>query len=378
LSNPKTAIVHEWFVGYAGSERVVESFTNLWPDADVFSLVDFLDDGERRIILKGKRAHTSFIQKLPFARKRHRNYLPLFPKAIEKLDLSSYDIIISSSHAVAKGIKKNINQLHITYCHSPMRYIWDQADQYLSGTKGLIAKIFIKYLRNWDLRSAGNVDYFIANSHHIAEKIKRIYNRESKVIYPPVDVDKFGVNEHKEDYYLTASRMVPYKRNDLIVDTFNAMPDKKLVVIGKGPELKKIKSIAKENIQVLGYQSPEVLKDYMQKAKAFVFAAEEDFGIIVVEAMSCGTPVISWNNGGTAETVIDGKTGIHFSEQTKESIITAINKFETSLNMFDPRVVRSHAEQFSRKFFEENISSFLKKKVEEFFNNSHTTISDKI
>ncbi len=378
MSNPKTAIVHEWFVGYAGSERVVESFTNLWPDADVFSLVDFLDDGERRIILKGKRAHTSFIQKLPFARKRHRNYLPLFPKAIEKLDLSSYDIIISSSHAVAKGIKKNINQLHITYCHSPMRYIWDQADQYLSGTKGLIAKIFIKYLRNWDLRSAGNVDYFIANSHHIAEKIKRIYNRESKVIYPPVDVDKFGVNEHKEDYYLTASRMVPYKRNDLIVDTFNAMPDKKLVVIGKGPELKKIKSIAKENIQVLGYQSPEVLKDYMQKAKAFVFAAEEDFGIIVVEAMSCGTPVISWNNGGTAETVIDGKTGIHFSEQTKESIITAINKFETSLNMFDPRVVRSHAEQFSRKFFEENISSFLKKKVEEFFNNSHTTISDKI
>ena len=378
MSNPKTAIVHEWFVGYAGSERVVESFTNLWPDADVFSLVDFLDDGERRIILKGKRAHTSFIQKLPFARKRHRNYLPLFPKAIEKLDLSSYDIIISSSHAVAKGIKKNINQLHITYCHSPMRYIWDQADQYLSGTKGLIAKIFIKYLRNWDLRSAGNVDYFIANSHHIAEKIKRIYNRESKVIYPPVDVDKFGVNEHKEDYYLTASRMVPYKRNDLIVDTFNAMPDKKLVVIGKGPELKKIKSIAKENIQVLGYQSPEVLKDYMQKAKAFVFAAEEDFGIIVVEAMSCGTPVISWNNGGTAETVIDGKTGIHFSEQTKESIITAINKFETSLNMFDPRVVRSHAEQFSRKIFEENISGFLKKKVEEFFNNSHTTISDKI
>ncbi len=156
------------------------------------------------------------------------------------------------------------------------------------------------------------------------------------------------------------------------------MPDKKLVVIGKGPELKKIKSIAKENIQVMGYQSPEVLKDYMQKAKAFVFAAEEDFGIIVVEAMSCGTPVIAWNNGGTAETVIDGKTGIHFSEQTKESIITAINKFETSLNMFDPFVVRSHAEQFSRKIFEENISSFLKKKVEEFFNNSHTTISAKI
>ncbi|MCH9028190.1 MAG: glycosyltransferase family 4 protein [Bacteroidetes bacterium] len=378
MSDLKTAIVHEWFVGYAGSERVVESFTNIFPDADVFSLVDFLNDDERRIILKGKRAHTSFIQKLPFARKKHRNYLPLFPKAIEKLDLSGYDVILSSSHAVAKGVIKNPDQLHITYCHSPMRYIWDQADQYLKGTKGLIAKLFINYLRKWDLKSESNVDFFIANSHHIAEKIKRIYNRGAEVIYPPVDVDKFGMGEHKEDYYLTASRLVPYKRNDLIVEAFNAMPDKKLVVIGKGPELKKIKSIAKENIQVMGYQSPEVLKDYMQKAKAFVFAAEEDFGIIVVEAMSCGTPVIAWNNGGTAETVIDGKTGIHFSEQTKESIITAINKFETSLNMFDPRVVRSHAEQFSRKIFEENISSFLKKKVEEFFNNSHTTISTKI
>ncbi len=374
MKKTKTAIVHEWFVSYAGSERVVESFTNIWPDADVFSLVDFLNAADRNIILNGKQAHTSFIQKLPFARKKHRNYLPLFPKAIEKLDLSGYDIIVSSSHAVAKGIKKNVNQLHITYCHSPMRYIWDQADQYLGGAKGLIAKIFIKYLRNWDLRSAGNVDYFIANSYHIAEKIKRIYNRESKVIYPPVDIDKFGVSEHKEAYYLTASRLVPYKRNDLIVEAFNAMPDKKLVVIGKGPELKKIKSIAKENIQVMGYQSSEVLKDYMQKAKAFVFAAEEDFGIIVVEAMSCGTPVIAWNNGGTAETVIDGKTGIHFSEQTKESIITAINKFETSLSMFDPLVVRSHAEQFSRNIFEENISSFIKEKVEEFFNSSHTTI----
>ncbi len=366
--------MHEWFVSYAGSERVVESFTNIWPDADVFGLVDFLNADDRSIILNGKQAHTSFIQKLPLARKKHRNYLPLFPKAIEKLDLSGYDIIVSSSHAVAKGIKKNVNQLHITYCHSPMRYIWDQADQYLGGAKGLIAKIFIKYLRNWDLRSAGNVDYFIANSYHIAEKIKRIYNRESKVIYPPVDIDKFGVSEHKEAYYLTASRLVPYKRNDLIVEAFNAMPDKKLVVIGKGPELKKIKSIAKENIQVMGYQSSEILKDYMQKAKAFVFTAEEDFGIIVVEAMACGTPVIAWNNGGTAETVIDGKTGIHFSEQTKESIITAINKFETSLSMFDPLVVRSHAEQFSRKIFEENISSFIKEKVEEFFNSSHTTI----
>ena len=193
----KTAIVHEWLVNYAGSERVVESFTNIWPEADVFSLVDFLNDDQRKIILKGKKAKTSFIQKLPFAKKKHRNYLPLFPAAIEKLDLSGYDVIVSSSHAVTKGIKKTPNQLHITYCHSPMRYIWDQADQYLKGAKGLIAKLFINYLRKWDLKSASNVDFFIANSHHIAEKIKRIYNRDAEVIFPPVDVDKLEVSEYK-------------------------------------------------------------------------------------------------------------------------------------------------------------------------------------
>ena len=364
----KTAIVHEWFINYAGSERVVESFTNIWPDADVFSLVDFLNADDRSIILNGKQAHTSFIQKLPFARKKHRNYLPLFPKAIEKIDLSGYNIIISSSHAVAKGIKKNVGQLHITYCHSPMRYIWDQADQYLSGVKGLIVKIFIKYLRHWDLRSAGNVDYFIANSHHIAKKIKRIYNRESKVIYPPVDVETFVIGNDKEDFYLTASRMVPYKRIDLIVDAFNNMPDKKLIVIGHGPELKKIKSIAKRNIEIIGYQKPERLMEYMQKAKAFIFAAEEDFGIIVVEAMACGIPVIAWNYGGTSESVLDGKSGILFGDQTKESIISAVEKFGISSDKFDPDFIRGYAQKFSRKKFEENIKNFVDEKMNLFFN----------
>ena len=364
----KTALVHEWLVGYAGSERVVESFTNIWPESDVFSLVDFLTDEQREIILKGKRAKTSFIQKLPLAKKKHRNYLPFFPSAIERLDLSGYDVIVSSSHAVTKGIKKKSNQLHITYCHSPMRYIWDQADQYLKGTKGLIVKLFINYLRKWDLRSASNVDFFIANSHHIAEKIKRIYKRDAEVIYPPVDVDKFGMGEHKEDYYLTASRLVPYKKNDLIVEAFNAMPDKKLVVIGTGPELQRIKSIAKENIQVMGYQSSEVLKDYMQKANAFVFAAEEDFGIIVVEAMSCGTPVIAWDYGGTAETVIDGETGILFSKQTKDSIISAVKKFEGISGDFNPEMIRKHSKNFSRAKFENNIKNFVDEKVNLFFN----------
>jgi len=363
----KIAIIHEWFVNYAGSERVVESFTNIWPDADVFALVDFLNDEQRKKILKDKKATTSFIQKLPFAKKRHRNYLPLFPSAIEKLDLSDYDIIVSSSHAVAKGFKKKNSQLHITYCHSPMRYAWDQAEHYLHGFKGSIAKLFIKYLRKWDLQSASKVDFFIANSHHIAEKIKRIYRREAAVIYPPVDTDKFGVGNQKGDYYLAASRMVPYKKLDLAVEAFNQMPDQKLVVIGSGPEKEKIKSAAASNIEIVAHQDTDKLKMYMQKAKAFVFAAEEDFGILVVEAMACGTPVIALNKGGAKESVISGTTGILFNEQSSESIKNAVMQFENRKDFFDPLVIRKHSQKFSRVIFEENVKNFVNEKAQKFF-----------
>ena len=267
LENCKTAIIHEWLVSYAGSERCVESFTNIWKDADVFALVDFLNVEQRNIILKGKKAKISFIQKLPLARKKHRYYLPLFPTAIERLNLSDYELIISSNHAVSKGVKTNKNQLHISYCHSPMRYAWDQSGQYLTGVKGLFAKAFMNYLRNWDLKSAENVNYFIANSHHIAEKIKRIYNRDSAVIYPPVDVDKFNISEKKDDYYLIASRFVPYKKVDLVVEAFNKMPEKKLLVIGSGPEKEKIKSIARSHIEFLPHQEFPRLKEYLMKAK---------------------------------------------------------------------------------------------------------------
>lgn len=375
-TNFKTAIVHEWFVNYAGSERVVESFTNIWPEADVYSLVDFLTKEQRDIILKGKRAKTSFIQNLPFAKKKHRNYLPLFPGAIEKLDLSGYDLILSSSHAVTKGIKKTSKQIHITYCHSPMRYIWDQSDQYLKGTKGVIAKLFINYLKKWDLKSASNVDFFIANSHHIAEKIKRIYNRSAEVIYPPVDVDKFQVGENREEYFITASRMVPYKRLDLVIEAFNELPDKNLIVIGSGPEKEKLISKASSNIKIIGHQDTESLKVYLQKAKAFVFAAEEDFGIIVVEAMACGTPVIAWNYGGTGESVIDGETGILFSDQTKNSIISAVEKFENISGNFNPELIRKHSKKFSRVNFESNIKDYVEDKVKLFFNTENHIISD--
>lgn len=370
----KVAIVHEWFVNYAGSERVVESFLNIFPEADVFALVDFLNYEQRKQILKGKFAKTTFIQKLPLARNHHRKYLPLFPKAIESLDLLKYDLILSSSHAVTKGVRKNKNQIHISYCHSPMRYIWDEAERYFEaanlnkGFKKILATRILNYLRKWDLRSAQLPDYLIANSNFIAEKIKRIYKREAFVIYPPVDTNLFQLCETKEDFYLTASRLVPYKKIDLIVEAFSQMPDKKLVLIGSGPEKEKIKMMLKPNIQFLGYQEFDRLKNYMQKAKAFIFAAEEDFGIIVVEAMACGTPVIALNRGGTAETVVDNLTGIHFKNQSAEDIIKAVEKFENLRNHFSPRKISEYANRFNRNIFERSIKNFIDQKMKEFFN----------
>lgn len=363
----KTAIVHEWFVNYAGSERCVESFTNIWREADVFALVDFLNDEERDIILGGRKANTSFIQKLPFAKKRHRNYLPLFPRAVEKFNLKNYDIIISSSHSVAKGVLRKHKQLHISYCHSPMRYVWDSSEQYMRGIKGKAAKLFINFLRNWDMNSAANVDFFIANSNYIAGKIERIYRRKADVIYPPVDIDKFDLGNNRENFYLTASRLVPYKQIGLVVKAFNEMPDKNLKVIGSGPEKKKIRRLANKNIEIIDHQPPKKLKEYLQKARAFVFAAEEDFGIIVVEAMACGTPVIALNKGGTAESVIDGKTGILYEVQTPEALKEAIAAFDNSADSFNPGYIRKHSEQFSRKNFEERIKQYVTEKSKHYF-----------
>lgn len=370
----KIAIVHEWFAEYAGSERVVESFTNIWQNADVFALVDLLNENERRIILKSKKPKTSFIQKMPFAKTKHRYYLPLFPFAIERFDFTGYDIIISSSHAVTKGLKKTPNQLHISYCHSPMRYAWDNTELYLGqaniskGLKGFAARKIINYLRKWDLKTASRPDFLIANSKFIAGKIKRIYNRDADVIYPPVDINKFDCVNEKEDYFLTASRMVPYKRVDLIVEAFSKMTDKKLKVVGQGPEFKNIKNRATPNIEFLGYKNDKGLKALLQKAKAFVFAAEEDFGITVVEAMACGTPVIALKKGGTAETVIDCKTGILFNLQNAESIREAVFKFDEIAGSFDPQKISDYARQFNREIFENKIKEYVREKSLNFFN----------
>ena len=369
----KTAIVHDWLVNYAGSERCVESFTNIWQNASVFTLVDFLNEDERKTILKGKKAHTSFIQKLPLASTQHRKYLPLFPLAIEQFDLNEYDLVLSSSHAVAKGVLTNSYQLHICYCYTPMRYAWDLYHIYLkeagllSGISGLTAKIILHRLRAWDIISSNRVDHFIAISNHIAKRIKKTYNRDSVVIYPPVDVHLFECRSDKENFYLTASRMVSYKRIDVIVEAFSAMPDKKLIVIGDGPEMKKIKSKAGNNIEILGYQAFASLKSYMQRAKAFIFAAEEDFGIIAVEAMACGTPVIAFNKGGASETVSDDNTGVLFNHQSPQTVKEAVLKFESIQDKFDPSIIRAHSLQFGRNIFEEKIKQFVDEKSNDFF-----------
>lgn len=353
---------------YSGSERVVEQLINIFPEADLFSVIEFMPEHLRQHI-HHKRVTTTFIQKLPFARKYYRNYLALMPLAIEQLDVSAYDLVITSSHAVAKGVLTHANQIHICYCHSPIRYAWDLYHQYIGeaglkkGFKGFFAKLILHYIRNWDYTTANRVDYFIANSAYISRRIKKIYNKKSTVIYPPVNVEGFTFAPLKEDFYLTASRLVPYKKIDLIVEAFSQLPDKKLIVIGEGPDFKKIKSKATSNVTLLDYQPFEVLNSHLQRAKAFVFAAEEDFGIAPVEAQACGTPVIALGKGGACETVIDGKTGVLYKEQTVSSLIEAINKFEATSDAFNPIEIRLNAERFSTQTFQSAISSFVESKM---------------
>ncbi len=363
---PKVAIVHDWLVTDAGAEKVLRAIIDIYPDADIFSLVDFLSDEDRKTVLNSKYAKTSFIQKMPFALKHFRNYLPLFPKAIESFDLSSYDLIISSSWAVAKGIKKTKNQLHISYCYTPIRYAWDLYDEYtatLKQPKKFLVRSALKYIRKWDIDTLDRVDYFIADSHFVGERIKKTYDRDSVVIYPPVDVENFKLNEDKEDFYLTASRLVPYKKTKLIVEAFNEMPLKKLIVIGDGEDYKSIKAIAKGNIEVLGYMEKPTMIEYMQKAKCFIYAAIEDFGIVPIEALACGTPVIALNEGGTHETIQNKINGIHFKEQTKEDIIGAVDKFESSI--FDYKEISKQAQSFCTLRFKNEIEQFIKSKLKQ-------------
>lgn len=371
----KVAIVHDWLVTYAGAERVLEEIIGLYPEADLFSVVDFLPAQQRHCI-KHKKVTTTFIQNLPFPRKYYRYLLPLMPLAIEQLDLSYYDLVISSSHAVAKGVLTGPDQLHICLCYSPIRYAWDLQYQYLKetglnhGVKGLMVKMLLHYIRLWDCRTANGVNEFIAISAFVGRRIHKVYGRESTVIYPPVDVERFALHAAKEDHYVTASRLVPYKRVDLLVEAFAQMPDKKLVVIGDGPEMAKIRSLAGTNVEILGQQSFEVLLSHLQRAKAFVFAAEEDFGIAPLEAQACGTPVIAYGKGAALETIrgLDAEhpTGVFFSCQEAQAVVDAVAQFEQHRHELLPENCRENALRFTVKNFRDQFRAFVEDRVQSF------------
>jgi len=359
---PRVAIVHDWLTVYGGGEKVLEKMLEAWPEADLFSVVDFVPEN-LRFFLRGRTPKTTFIQRLPWAKTKYRSYLPLMPLAIEQLDLSAYDVVLSSSHAVAKGVITGPDQVHVSYVHSPIRYAWDLQHQYLAeaglakGLKSGIARLILHYMRLWDTRTANGVDVFVANSRFVARRLAKAYGRQAQVIYPPVDIDRFTMREAKEDFYMTASRMVPYKKIPLIVQAFAGMPDKRLVVIGEGPEFEKAKAVATPNVQLLGYKSTPELIDHMQRAKAFVFAAEEDFGITPVEAQACGTPVIAYGKGGSLETVRGrpgdpGRTGAFFHEQTVAAIQAAVREFEAAPEGITAQACRAHAISFAPQRFQ--------------------------
>ncbi len=365
-----TAIVHEWLVTYAGSERVVEQMLNLHPEADLFSLVEFLA-ADRKDFIQNKPVTTSFLQKLPFANPHFRNYLPLMPLAIEQFDLSSYDLVLSSNHAVAKGVTTRADQLHICYVHTPIRYAWDLQQQYLQGAKlnrGIksgLTQLVLHYLRLWDVASANRVDHFVANSRYVARRIQKTYRRPAKVIYPPVEVDRFTPNQQREDFYFVLSRFVPYKRVDLIVAAFNRL-GLPLMVVGDGADRERLKAMAGSNITILGHQPESTIVDLMQRCKAFVFAAAEDFGIALVEAQAAGAPVIAYGKGGAVETVIPGVTGLLFPEQTVTSLMEAIRTFEQKQFLFDVEKMRHHADRFSPERFRQELSTYIDRKWTEF------------
>lgn len=367
-SSVRIAIVHDWLVGFAGGERVLKEILALYPRADVFTLVDFLSD-EDRARLGGVRPHTSFLQHMPFARKHFRKYLPLMPRAIESFDLSAYDLIISSSHAFAKGVRVAPGQQHVSYCYTPIRYAWDLANTYFEHG-GLnfpvvrhLAHAQAARLRRWDRATSDRVTQFIACSQHIAKRISAAYQRPSVVIYPPVDMDQAPLPADRDDFYLTVTRLVPYKRADMMIGAFRAMPERKLKVVGAGPAWAALAASAPPNVELLGYQPDAAVRDLMRRCRAFVFAAEEDFGISPVEAQSAGAPVVAYGVGGLAETVcgLDSATptGVLFREQTVAALQAAILEFEENSGLIRSEACREQAQRFAPEVFRRAFSTTI-------------------
>lgn len=362
----KVAIIHDWLVSYGGAERVLEVLHELFPDAPVYTSV--LDRSKLSPELSSLDIRTSFLQKFPNPAKYYRNYLPFLPFAFESFDLSEYDLVISSSHACAKGVKTSHRTCHICYCLTPMRYAYDMYDEYIKSEnigplKKLAVRLIMPFIRMWDVSSSKRVSYFIAISNFIAGRIKKYYGRESTVIYPPVETGKFHKSENPQDYFLFVSRLVPQKKADVVIAAFNELK-KPLKIVGTGRELGTLKRMAAGNVEFLGYQSDENVRELIMNCRALVFASKEDFGIVPVEAMAAGRPVIAFGEGGARETVIPGLTGILFDEQSKSSVIKAVNEFETK--RFDAEKIREFALKFDREVFKKEIMGFVEEKYREF------------
>jgi glycosyltransferase involved in cell wall biosynthesis len=365
LNPPRIALVHDWLRTWnGGSERVVAQILKVFPGADVFTLFDLIP-AERRGFLDGSTVTTSFLQRLPGLGRGYRYLLPAMPLAVETMDLSSYDLILSSSHAVAKGVLTGPKQLHICYCHTPIRYAWDLQHQYLTesglarGPLKYLATAMLHYIRMWDSRTASGVDHFIANSEFVARRIEKVYRRDSTVIYPPVDVCNFAMGGARDDFYVVVARLVPYKRVRLLLEAFELLPERRLFVIGEGPLMDSLRRDAPPNVAFLGAQPFHSMREYLQRARAFLYAAEEDFGISIVEAQACGTPVISYGCGGARETVIHNETGVLFNQQTPESVAEAIRAFEANESGFAADLIRANALRFSSEVFRSRYQSFV-------------------
>lgn len=373
MNNLKVALVHDWLTNMGGAEKVVEYFMDIFPNAPIYTTMCDKNNLSNRYQQADIRA--SFLQKkVKKGKVNHQKYFPFMPMAFESFDLNEYEIVFSSSTSCAKGVITNPLTMHICYCNSPMRYAWEFYYDYIkdmSPIKAILVKYLINYMKIWDVASANRVDYFIANSENVANRIWKHYKRESIVIHPPADTEYFTPEDIDEDYFLVMSRLVPYKRIDLAVKAFNEL-GLPLVVIGGGPELDKLKSMAKDNIKFLGRQPDEIVKEHYAKCRAFIFPGEEDYGITPVEAQASGRPVIAFEKGGALETVVDGETGLFFKEQTAESLKEAIRKFDTM--KFDKKAIRAHAEKFSIKVFENKIQTFIEEKYCEFKNTKHWVV----
>ena len=374
----RVAIVHDWLVASGGAELVLEQLLLCYPQADIFTLVDFMPQEERGF-LHGRKITTSFIQHLPGAHRCFRHFLPLMPRAIEALDVSQYDLVISSSWAFAKGVKVKPKQAHVSYVHTPIRYAWDQQELYLqqaisNGLLRKLARFFLARLRRWDINTATRGGELVANSYFIAERIQQCWQRESVVLNPPVAVDDFTCTEIKEDFYVTVSRLVHYKAVEILVEAYNLMPDKRLVVIGDGPMFKRLQTMAGPNVELLGYQSREVVIDHLQRARAFVFAAHEDFGIVAVEAQACGTPVIAYGQGGALDSVIPYKgadvtgadyspTGLFFDQQTAASVVAAVDRFEALPGDISAQACAANAARFAPEHFRREFMAIVEQAI---------------